>query len=327
MGAVGHRRLINWLTMAIGLQLSVALVAIAVRAGGETPPPAKAQLSAGETRARETQRGSLLAGAPIERRRGTNAGVSPGPTVRPESTTTTAAPAPPTTASPTTAPPVTMAPRTPAPRTQGAPRTTAAPRPRPERRTRGTAKAKEPAPAAAKPAAARAKGQPGAVGDPAGDTVVDGSKAPIGDPRSDIVRAGAAYGPEDVTFTMQVQQPNDPRTDERWAADSTYAQWQVDTNGDSVPDFEVQYYVVDRDNLGGRVTRPDGGDPVCDGQRATYGTDGYTLTVDPACLGNPASLSYRATLYYDTDPADPDAAVATDAAPDGGGWSAPIRRS
>ncbi len=317
MGPVRHRRLINWLSMAVALQMSVALVAVAARAGRDLEPSTTTELSA-----RGAQDGSILAGARIPKRRGAEAAESPAVTVPPaEITTTTADPASTTTAPPT-APPPTIATPTPT-----APRATAPTAPRPERTTRPTAApAKAPAAAAGSPAAAGDKGQPGTLADPADDTVADGSTTPLNDPRGDIVRAGAVYGPDSVTFALQVQRPTDPRKDERWAADSTYAQWEVDTNGDSVPDFEVQYYFVDEDNLGGNVSKPgDGGEPVCDSSRGTYSAEGYKLIIDPTCLGNPASFSYRATLYYDTNPADEDAAVVTDSAPNGG-WSFPITR-
>lgn len=49
------------------------------------------------------------------------------------------------------------------------------------------------------------------------------------------------------------------------------------------------------------------------------------ITVDPACLGNPEAFSYRAALYYDTNPSDANADAVTDAAPNGG-WSSSIAR-
>jgi hypothetical protein len=328
VGPVRHRRLINWLSMAVALQMSVALVAVAARAGRDIDPSGRTELSASGA-----QNGSILAGARIPKRRGGDAAEGPSATAPPvENTTTTAAPPPPPTAAPTTAPstsapPTTAATTAPTAPRATAPRATAPTAPRPDRTPRPTAApAKAPAAAAGSPAAAGDKGQPGTLDDPANDTVADGSKAPLNDPRGDIVRAGAVYGPDGVTFAMQVQRPVDPRDDERWAADSTYAQWEVDTNGDSIPDFEVQYYFVDEDNLGGNVSKPgDSGEPVCDSNRGTYSADGYKLIIDPTCLGNPASFSYRATLFYDTNPADEDAAVVTDSAPNGG-WSFPITR-
>lgn len=277
MGPVRHRRLINWLSMAVALQMSVALVALAARAGRDIGPQARTGFVADGA-----QNGSILAGTAIAKRRG--AGAEAGGLPFGGLGTGDVPPAPPA----------------------ESPTTTAA--------------------AATSPAATGDQGRPGTLADPAGDTVADGSGRPLSDPRGDIVRAGAVYGPAGVTFALQVQRPADPRADERWAAASTYAQWEVDTNGDALPDFEVQYFFVDADNLGGSVSKPgDGGAPLCAVNSGTYSDDGYKLTVDPACLGDPASVAYRASLYYDTNPTDENAEVVTDTAPNGG-WSTPIAR-
>lgn len=313
MGPVRHRHLINWLSMAVALQLSVALVALAARGGRDIGPRARTEFSAGKA-----QNGSILAGTEIAKRRGATQSESPSSSmaapaaVAPGGDSPMATPAPPQSAT-TAAALVTAAPVT------AAPPTTAAV-------GAGTARVPAATAAATRPAAAGDKGQPGTLVDQPGDTVADGSRKPSRDARADIVRAGAVYGPDGVTFALQVQRPADPRTDERWASDSTYAQWEVDTNGDSVPDFEVQYHVVDEENLGGSVSKPgDGGEPVCGIHAGTYSAEGYKITVDPACLGNPAAFSYRATLYYDTNPSDENADVVTDTAPNGG-WSSSIPR-
>jgi hypothetical protein len=163
-----------------------------------------------------------------------------------------------------------------------------------------------------------------ALTDPAGDTFVDGSQKAIAEPRADIVRATAAYRPGVLGFVMQLQQPVDPRTDERWAGDATFALWSVDTNGDGQPDFEIQYYVVDGE-LGGVVSAPGSTDTLCDIEAAYHPQGAYSAFVDPACLGNPASFSYRVTMYYDTNPKDDNADVASDVAPNGG-MSFPVAR-
>jgi hypothetical protein len=164
------------------------------------------------------------------------------------------------------------------------------------------------------------------MADPTGDTFVDGTQDPLTEARADIVRTGASYAPGAITFAMQVKQPNDPRQDERWAGDSTFAVWAVDTNRDGTPDYEIQF-TSDGSGLGGSVERA--GDEVspsvCEASAAGYGADGYTVTVDPACLGNPKSFSYRATIYYDTNPQDENSNVASDVTPNGG-LSFPITR-
>jgi hypothetical protein len=164
------------------------------------------------------------------------------------------------------------------------------------------------------------------VDDPAGDTVVDGKKDPIAEGRADIARAGVLYEHDKINFAVRVQQPTDPRNDERWAGDATFHAWSVDVNADGAPDYEIQYF-VDDGALGGTVSRSekDGSDIVCKVSAPGYGSTGYWFAVDPACLGNPASVSFRVTTYYDTNPKDDNADVASDVAPNGG-LSFPVPR-
>ena len=166
----------------------------------------------------------------------------------------------------------------------------------------------------------------GKLADPAGDTVVDGTQDPIKEGRADIVRTRAVYQPGKITLGVQVDQPSDPSKDERWAGDATFVSWSIDTNGDANPDFDVQYY-FDAGEFGGTVTRS--GQPeaelVCEADTASYGSTGYSLTIPSSCLGDPASFSYRVTTYYDTNPKDENADVASDVAPNGG-LSFPISR-
>jgi hypothetical protein len=325
VGPVRHRRLINLLSMAVALQLAVSLVVLATRAGRDIGPRSPAELSA-----KASQNGSILAGGTFTRRRGSKTPSGSAGTTATSAVTT--APAPPQTTATSAQPAVTTPPTGSPATTKPAPEsTTTTSRPSgATRTTSGTAPTttSAPAPAAATGAAAATPdaGRPGVLSDPDGDTFVDGSQKPVSESRADIVKAGAAYGPGGVTFAMQVKRPTDPRTDERWAADSTYAQWSVDTNGDSAPDFEVQYFFVDEENLGGSVSRPSqDGEPVCEATAVAYSDEAYLLTVDPACLGNPASFSFRATIFYDTNPADEDADVISDLAPNGG-WSFPVGR-
>ena len=327
MGPVRHR-LINLLSMAVALQLAVSLVVLAARAGRDIGPNSPVALST-----KASQDGSILAGGTFTKRRGAKS--SAGRVGTTPSSPVTTAPAPAAGVAPVDQPGTTTPPTAGPSTTRPAPETTTSTTARPSgatRTTSGTApapaatstSARAPATSAATPGGGRSGSGP--LSDPAGDTFVEGSQKPVSESRADIVKAGAAYTPGGVTFALQVQRPTDPRTDERWAADSTYAQWSVDTNGDSAPDFEVQYFFVDEENLGGSVSRANqDGEPVCEASAVAYRDDAYALTVDPACLGNPASFSYRATIFYDTNPADEDADVISDMAPNGG-WSFPVAK-
>jgi hypothetical protein len=169
--------------------------------------------------------------------------------------------------------------------------------------------------------------KPQTMTDAAGDTVDHGTTNKVAVPAADSVAASADYRPDGITLTVKVKQPSDPMAGSKWG-DATYVSWEVDTNHDSKPDYEIQYY-VDSGQLTGDVTRvgaPTTDDPACDVSSAKYdAAAGYTVALDPKCIGNPAAFSYRVTSYYDTKPGDDNATVGSDVAPDTG-FSAPINR-
>ena len=315
MGAVRHRELIRVLSFVVLLDLTIGVVALAVRSGDR---PERTMQYAGSTGIPlDTKNGSVLAGGSFNARR--TSGNSSG-TGAPATSATTAPGVPPTSAAttPSTAAPTTATTRKP-------PATTAT------TRAAGRSTSSTGRPPAA-PSVTTATGPNGAVknggklGDPAGDTFVDGTQDPIEENRADIVRSRAVYEPDRITFVVQVDQPSDPTTDERWASDSTFARWEIDTNGDGTADFDVQYF-IDQGKYGGAVSKPGAAAPeiVCEVGTATYGPEGYSVTIPAYCLDDPASFQYRVTMYYDTNPKDENADVASDVAPDGG-LSIPVSR-
>jgi hypothetical protein len=142
--------------------------------------------------------------------------------------------------------------------------------------------------------------------------------------RADIVHSAVAYAPNAVLLTVQVRQPVDPRQDPNWASESTYLAWELDTNGDAKPDYDIQYFLDSGALVAGvsRVGDTDGA-AACDAE-AGYGPDGYTVAFAPECLGSP-SFSYRVSMYYDSDPKNENAPLVSDVAPDGG-LSRPVAR-
>jgi hypothetical protein len=164
------------------------------------------------------------------------------------------------------------------------------------------------------------------VGDRAGDTTADSTGNALAQPQADIVKAQANWSAKAVVFAVQVAQPVNPAQDKNWAADSTYIDWLLDTNGDGGPDFEVQYYFDPKGGLVADVSRAGDttGASVCPAE-AGYTADGYTVAIDPACLGNPAGVSFRVTTYYNPDPSNPNGDLATDTSPDGG-YSGPVSK-
>lgn len=163
------------------------------------------------------------------------------------------------------------------------------------------------------------------VDDRAGDTVVDGTGEPRADARADIVRSEAFYTSNAIIFTVQTGAPVDPSKDPNWESDSTFVTWELDTNDDGAVDYEVQFAFFEGAPIAG-VSRPgdSDGESVCEAE-AAYTAERYAVAVDPACAGLPASVSYRVTINYDTDPKNEDAAVVKDVAPDGG-MSRPVAR-
>jgi hypothetical protein len=330
----------------VALNLAVGIVALAVRSQDRSE--GRRTLAAGGVVVPldPDNGGGILAGGSFDRHRGGSNGSSTSQTTTaaggvpttggpdPGSSRTTGAAATTAAAPSTGRPGATTGPSVPAATTATTPRPPGptATTPAPPGTTPSTSR-----PAATQPptsattattsAATIGPARQSALTDPEGDTFIDGTSDPITEPRADVVRTGVVYEPDWITFSLQVKEPTDPRADARWAGDSSFAAWSVDTNRDGTPDFEVQYFVADG-ALGGSVSKlaPDGSsEVVCDAHTANYTTGGSSVTVASDCLGKPASFAYVLTIYYDTNPKDPNSDVASDVTPNGG-LSFPVTR-
>lgn len=298
MGPERHRRMRRVLSTVVAVDIVVALLAVYSHAGGLTDGWDRTQVAAGAVEAP-----SPLAAANFATRRTGTGAVA---TSTSSSTSTTLAPT--TSTSGPLAAAVTTATRAAPPRAS-------------------SVTTRKPAAAVTSATAPPLQKGPGILADPTGDTFAAETDAPLRESRADIVRTAATYEPSRITFVLQVHRPTDPRDDERWAGNSTYALWTVDTNGDSIADYEVRYFLVDEENVGGYVSRPaDKDEPVCGVTGASYSADSYKITVTPGCLGDPPSFTYQATMSYDTNPIDGSAAIATDTTPNKG-WSPTVTRS
>ena len=164
------------------------------------------------------------------------------------------------------------------------------------------------------------------IDDPTGDTVVDDSGAAQANAQADIVQSRATNTTKAIGFAVKVAQPVDPLRDPTWNSTATFVLWEVDTSGDGKPDFEIEYF-VEGGKLFAGVSRGSGNgrQAACEGE-AGYQSESYLVGIDPACLGSPASLSYRATVFYAADPNNASSASITDVSPDGG-MAGPMRRT
>ena len=173
------------------------------------------------------------------------------------------------------------------------------------------------------PAPAVAAPGPAAITDPVADVINRDSNDKLPSARTDIVSATVDSGAQGIVLSFRTQEQADPATDANWASPNTFVSWQIDSTGDGKVDDLIRYS-ADRATPGvisGDLTHWSGpGVPAkhCDA-KGTFSPDaGYTLTIDPACMGNPASVSYRVQLTYDTSPGAAKPPLAFDVAPDQG---------
>jgi len=157
------------------------------------------------------------------------------------------------------------------------------------------------------------------VADNVGDAVDLATSGLTGSDRADITGASVEWAGGWIRMKVQVKNPTDPLKDPAWS-DKSDAEWSLDTNGDGKEDYTVEF-ATDKGELYGAVfdaTKPDD-KSKCDADSASYSPqDGYTLVIDPACIGNPTTLGYAVAMFFDTNPKDDKDPMATDRVPDQG---------
>ena len=164
---------------------------------------------------------------------------------------------------------------------------------------------------------------PASVTDPVSDVINRETNAKLASARTDIVSATVDSGAQGIVLTFKTQETADPGTDANWASPNTFVSWQVDSNGDGKVDNLIRYS-RDRDAAGqivGDLTHWAGpGQPAkhCDVPASYDPATGYTLTIPNACMENPAAISYRVQLTYDTSPGAAKPPLAFDVMPDEG---------
>lgn len=164
---------------------------------------------------------------------------------------------------------------------------------------------------------------PAAVTDPAGDVINRETNDKLQSTPTDITSVSVDSGAQGIVLSFKTQEAPDPVTSPNWASPNTFVSWQVDANGDGKVDNLIRYS-LDRDT-GGRIVGDltyfvGPGQPAkhCDVPATYNAATGYTLTIPPDCMGNPAAISYRVQLTYDTNPGGTKPPLAFDVVPDQG---------
>jgi hypothetical protein len=155
--------------------------------------------------------------------------------------------------------------------------------------------------------------------DPAGGQAEPPPPVRGDNPRADITLASLEYAPGWIRMKVQVKQPTDPVKDPAWS-DQSDAEWALDTNQDGRPDFSVEFATDSGETYGAvfDMSKPDD-KSLCDADSASFSPqDGYTLVIDPKCIGNPKSVGYSVAIFFATDAKNENAPMATDRVPDQG---------
>ena len=164
---------------------------------------------------------------------------------------------------------------------------------------------------------------PAAITDPAGDVINRETNDKLQSIPTDITSVSVDSGAQGIVLSFKTQDAPDPVTSPNWASPNTFVSWQVDANGDGKVDNLIRYS-LDRDTAGrivGDLTYFVGpGQPAkhCDVPASYNPATGYTLTIPADCMGNPAAISYRVQLTYDTNPGGTKPPLAFDVVPDQG---------
>ncbi len=179
-----------------------------------------------------------------------------------------------------------------------------------------------------------AAGHEHCITDPDGD-VHDLTGQPVDDPRADILEVCASYEPGTLTFSLRVDEPTDPQTDDGWQEGDAEIIWTFDTLAEAYGFPTGQLFMnVDDGLLRARATLFDDATPICEGTADFDGT-WYEASFDPGCLDLPATISYAGAMVYDREPASDDlATLVGDRAPLGfdgreasGRFAGPLTRS
>lgn len=155
--------------------------------------------------------------------------------------------------------------------------------------------------------------------DGVGDVVDSLTSSLLDDSGADVTHASVEYAPGWVRMRVQLTNPINPLRDPRWS-DANFVEWSFDTNGDGEPDYSVEFSTENGELYGAifDATKPDN-PSLCDADSASFSAEhGYTLVIDPKCIGNPKTIGYAVEIVLDTNPNDGNAPILSDRVPDQG---------
>jgi ribosomal protein L24E len=144
--------------------------------------------------------------------------------------------------------------------------------------------------------------------------------------QGDIISSTGAYKPAEITFTAKTSIPENPvEAPQNWGP-STGIDFLIRTKA-AAPNYDyVLHYGLAAGKIYGKVfAANDTGraTPLCEAPMASYSGKTFRVSIDPACIGRPQSLSYAHLMTYKYIDA-PD--ITTDG-PDTADFSAPLIRA
>jgi putative cell wall-binding protein len=150
--------------------------------------------------------------------------------------------------------------------------------------------------------------------DPVGDTVNEQTRVQESFPRADLIEFCEAYT-EQLTVSALVLEPTNPSTDPNWNW-ATFIGWFVDTNGDGLGDFYIDFSLDVDGALAARVLdiRDENNVVVACAATPSFAGGAYMVGgIGRSCIGSPPSLRTSPGTSYDVN--GPDGPRYTDAAP------------
>lgn len=140
----------------------------------------------------------------------------------------------------------------------------------------------------------------------------------------DITAWKVEHSSDTIKLRMRTRVGNNPNTANQWVQGATVMLWGIDVNNGGGADFAAGFYNDGSGLVGEVILNDEEGTHVCDATPTYYGGNGYMLTFDRSCIGNPASFRAWVGLIFDKYWFDPNAPVSVDFGPNNG-WSPRVR--